>query len=150
MKEGNFPAADFSGKRFLVAEDMEVNREIAAEYLRKTGAAVEFAEEGRRCVEMISLASFRRRARRKSETIGVPDTFFSMSESRDEPVSSSERTRADTIMTGAPVAYNLPGRIILQISPICKSFQNSDHPPQTAGQSIISWGKRFLPPRIII
>ena len=32
MKEGNFPAADFSGKRFLVAEDMEVNREIAAEY----------------------------------------------------------------------------------------------------------------------
>ncbi len=56
MKEGNFPAADFSGKRFLVAEDMEVNREIAAEYLRKTGAAVEFAEEGRRCVEMISLA----------------------------------------------------------------------------------------------
>ena len=56
MKEGNFPAADFSGKRFLVAEDMEVNREIAAEYLRKTGAAVEFAEEGRRCVEMVSSA----------------------------------------------------------------------------------------------
>lgn len=56
MKEGNFPAADFSGKRFLVAEDIEVNREIAAALLGKTGAMVEFAGEGRRCVEMISLA----------------------------------------------------------------------------------------------
>ena len=40
----------------MVAEDIEVNREIAAALLGKTGAVVEFAGEGRRCVEMISLA----------------------------------------------------------------------------------------------
>ena len=57
MKEGNFPAADFSGKRFLVAEDIEINREYAAVLLRKTGAMVEFAENGQRCVEMVSLSS---------------------------------------------------------------------------------------------
>ena len=56
MKEVISPAADFSGKRFLVAEDIEVNREIAAALLGKTGAVVEFAGEGRRCVEMVSSA----------------------------------------------------------------------------------------------
>ena len=47
-------AVDYSGKRFLVVEDIEVNREIAAELLRDTGAAVEFAEDGHLCVEMIA------------------------------------------------------------------------------------------------
>ena len=56
MKSGISPVADFSGKRFLVAEDIEVNREIAAEFLRETSAMVEFAEEGQRCVEMVSSA----------------------------------------------------------------------------------------------
>lgn len=46
-------AADYSGKRFLVVEDIEVNREIAAELLRDTGAAVDFAEDGQECVERI-------------------------------------------------------------------------------------------------
>ena len=56
MKSGIPPLVDFSGRRFLGVDDIEVNREIAAELLGKTGAMVEFAEEGRRCVEMISLA----------------------------------------------------------------------------------------------
>ena len=47
---------DFSGKRILVAEDILMNREIAAEILRQTGAEVEFAEDGRFCVEMVELA----------------------------------------------------------------------------------------------
>ena len=49
-------AADYSGRRFLVVEDIEVNREIAAELLRDTGAAVEFAEDGHMCVEKVSSA----------------------------------------------------------------------------------------------
>ena len=47
------PAADFSGKRVLVAEDMAVNREIAAEILKQTGAEAEFAEDGLECLQMI-------------------------------------------------------------------------------------------------
>jgi len=50
------PAADFSGRRFLVVEDIPVNREIVAEILRDTGAAIEFAEDGLRCVDMVSAA----------------------------------------------------------------------------------------------
>lgn len=47
---------DFSGIRILVAEDMELNREIAAELLRQTGAAVEFAADGQICLEMVEAA----------------------------------------------------------------------------------------------
>ena len=47
---------DFSGKRFLVVEDIAVNREIAAGLLRDTGAQVEFAENGHQCVDMVSSA----------------------------------------------------------------------------------------------
>ena len=54
MKSGIPPLVDFSGRRILVVDDIEVNREIAAELLGKTGAMVEFAEEGRQCVEMVS------------------------------------------------------------------------------------------------
>ena len=49
-------AVNFSGKRFLVVEDIAVNREIAEELLRDTGALVEFAENGHRCVDMVSSA----------------------------------------------------------------------------------------------
>lgn len=49
-------AVDFSGKRFLVVEDIAVNREIAAELLRDTGAQVEFAENGHQCVDRVSSA----------------------------------------------------------------------------------------------
>ncbi len=45
---------DFTGKRILVVEDMEVNREIAAEILRGTGASVDFAEDGQVCLDMVS------------------------------------------------------------------------------------------------
>lgn len=49
-------AADYSGRRFLVVEDIEVNREIAAELLRDTGAALEFAEDGHVCVDRVTAA----------------------------------------------------------------------------------------------
>lgn len=45
---------DFTGKRLLVVEDMEVNREIAAEILRGTGASFDFAEDGQICLDMVS------------------------------------------------------------------------------------------------
>ena len=46
-------AFDFSGKRILLAEDFAINREIIFEMLKKTGAEVEFAEDGKVCVEKI-------------------------------------------------------------------------------------------------
>ena len=46
--------SDFTGKRILVVEDMEVNREIAAEILRGTGASFDFAEDGQVCLDMVS------------------------------------------------------------------------------------------------
>jgi len=48
-----FDSYDFSGKRILVAEDMEINREIAREMLRQTGAVIEFAVDGQDCVEKV-------------------------------------------------------------------------------------------------
>ena len=51
--ELDFQAFDFSGRRFLLVEDMEVNREIAAELLRLTGAEVEFAENGQIGLDML-------------------------------------------------------------------------------------------------
>lgn len=39
-------AADFSGKRFLLVEDNELNSEIAVEMLESTGASVETAADG--------------------------------------------------------------------------------------------------------
>ena len=44
---------DFSGKRILVAEGMEINREIAREMLRQTGAISEFAVDGQDCLDKI-------------------------------------------------------------------------------------------------
>ena len=48
-----FDSYDFSGKRILVAEDMEINREIAREMLRQTGAVIEFAVDGLDCLDKI-------------------------------------------------------------------------------------------------
>ena len=45
---------DFSGKRILVAEDLEVNREIARHTLKLAGAETDFAENGQVCVEKIT------------------------------------------------------------------------------------------------
>lgn len=49
-----FDPYDFSGKRILVAEDMEINREIAREMLRQTGAVIKFAVDGRDCLEKVT------------------------------------------------------------------------------------------------
>ena len=45
---------DFTGKRILVVEDMAINREIAGEFLRQTGAVTEFAENGQICLDMVN------------------------------------------------------------------------------------------------
>ena len=50
----SFAEANYTGKRFLLAEDNELNREIAKEILLMTGAEVEEAENGKIAVDMIS------------------------------------------------------------------------------------------------
>lgn len=47
---------DFSGKRILIVEDVEINREIAAGILGSTGARMDFAEDGQACVDLIKAA----------------------------------------------------------------------------------------------
>ena len=49
--KGKFSKEDFSGKRILLVEDNELNREIAAEIIGSTGIIVECAENGRLAVE---------------------------------------------------------------------------------------------------
>ena len=53
LRSGLKRVYDFSGKRVLVAEDMELNREIAGEILKQTKARVEFAEDGEACLKML-------------------------------------------------------------------------------------------------
>ncbi len=43
---------DFSGVRLLLAEDNELNWEIASELLRAQGFTVDWAENGQKCLEM--------------------------------------------------------------------------------------------------
>ena len=45
---------DFSGKRILLVEDVAVNREITAELLKRTGAEIEFAEDGLICIDKMT------------------------------------------------------------------------------------------------
>ncbi len=45
------PQMDFSGKRLLVAEDNELNWEIASELLSSVGFVLDWAENGKLCVE---------------------------------------------------------------------------------------------------
>lgn len=45
--------ADYSGKRILVVEDNDLNREIATEILSMTGATVETAVNGKEAVDMV-------------------------------------------------------------------------------------------------
>lgn len=58
INTGSFEFQQFSfpGKRILIAEDMAVNREIAGELLKQTGAETEFAEDGQICVSMVESA----------------------------------------------------------------------------------------------
>lgn len=53
----SFHRKDYSNKRLLLVEDNELNREIAEEILRSTGAAVESAENGKRAVEMFEASA---------------------------------------------------------------------------------------------
>lgn len=46
--------ADYSGKRILLVEDNELNREIAVEIIGSTGAAIDTAVNGREAVDIIS------------------------------------------------------------------------------------------------
>jgi signal transduction histidine kinase len=50
--------ASLAGRRVLVVEDVEVNRLIAREVLRRMGCHVEIAEDGERAVEMVLAADF--------------------------------------------------------------------------------------------
>lgn len=49
--KGKFSKEDFSGKRVLLAEDNDLNREIATEIIGSTGIIVECAENGEQAVE---------------------------------------------------------------------------------------------------
>ena len=48
--------ADYTGKRILVVDDNELNREIAVEILQMTGAEVETAENGKAAVEKVEVS----------------------------------------------------------------------------------------------
>ena len=48
------PELDFSGKRILLAEDNELNWEIASELLQELGMELEWAENGQICVDMFA------------------------------------------------------------------------------------------------
>ncbi len=47
---------DLSGKRILIAEDIELNREIVREILKRAGAETESAENGQVCLDMVRTA----------------------------------------------------------------------------------------------
>ena len=51
-----FAKADYTGKRILLVEDNELNREIASEILGMTGVTVEMAENGKLAVDKVSEA----------------------------------------------------------------------------------------------
>ena len=56
QRKNRFDAYSFSGKRILIAEDMEINREIAGELLKRYGAEIEFAEDGQVCFDKVAAA----------------------------------------------------------------------------------------------
>ncbi|MDR0441957.1 MAG: response regulator [Treponema sp.] len=45
---------DFRNKKILIAEDIDINREIIAALLEPTGIVIDFAEDGRRAYELFS------------------------------------------------------------------------------------------------
>ncbi|MCD8068202.1 MAG: response regulator, partial [Lachnospiraceae bacterium] len=53
----NEEAADFKGKRILIAEDIDINWEVAGEILKSLGFEVCRAENGRECVDMFAQSS---------------------------------------------------------------------------------------------
>ena len=55
-EEPETEAFDFSGRRILIAEDIELNREIAMEMIRYAGGETECAADGRECIDMLMKA----------------------------------------------------------------------------------------------
>ena len=55
-KDIEIDSAMFSGKRILLAEDNELNREIAVTILEEAGLLVESAEDGIQCIAMLTKA----------------------------------------------------------------------------------------------
>ncbi len=51
-----FRRHDFSGRRALLVEDNELNAEIAGEILGAAGLAIEYAQDGRKALDMVSAA----------------------------------------------------------------------------------------------
>jgi CheY-like chemotaxis protein len=47
---------DLSGKRLLIAEDIDINRDIVKELLGRTGVEIDFALNGREAVDMFALS----------------------------------------------------------------------------------------------
>jgi signal transduction histidine kinase/DNA-binding response OmpR family regulator/PAS domain-containing protein len=52
--DGEMPSYDWSGKRMLLAEDVELNREVVMGILEDTGVTIECAENGSRAVELFA------------------------------------------------------------------------------------------------
>jgi signal transduction histidine kinase/CheY-like chemotaxis protein/PAS domain-containing protein len=52
--EKGTPSYDWSGRRLLLAEDVEINREVLMGILEETGITIEYAENGRRAVQMFA------------------------------------------------------------------------------------------------
>jgi signal transduction histidine kinase/DNA-binding response OmpR family regulator len=48
------PGEIFTGSRIIVAEDIEINREIVSSFLENTGIQIDFAENGKQAVEMFA------------------------------------------------------------------------------------------------
>jgi signal transduction histidine kinase/ActR/RegA family two-component response regulator len=51
-----YPDGEFTGKRMLLAEDIEINREILITLLENTGLEIECAENGKEALEMVEAA----------------------------------------------------------------------------------------------
>ncbi|MCL2763463.1 MAG: ATP-binding protein [Treponema sp.] len=55
-KEDNIKGGEFSGKNLLVAEDVEINREILISLLHDTGLSIDCAENGEEALKMVETA----------------------------------------------------------------------------------------------
>ena len=56
-RKKQYPVQDFTGKRILLAEDNELNAEIAIAILEEAGFQIECAEDGIICIDMMEKAS---------------------------------------------------------------------------------------------
>lgn len=87
--------ADFTGCRLLVAEDNDINWEIASELLTSRGFAVDWAENGQICVDMFKAAA--------------PGTYSAILMDLRMPVMNGyEATRAIREITDRPDGRTIP------------------------------------------